>query len=292
MIKVLILGSTGLLGSTLLKYFSKKNNFKCYGAIRKNPYSTKLRNISTKLRNIKNIKICKIDYKKKSDIITVFNQIKPNIIINCIGIINKFTQKNKISETIRINSILPHDLAEIVNLKKKRLIHFSTDCVFSGKKGNYIETDIADPQDVYGQSKLLGELNYPNTLTLRTSIVGHELQSKNGLLEWFLDQNKPVKGYKNAIFSGLTALEIAKVLDKFVIPNTDLEGLYQLSGKKISKYDLLDIIKKVYKKNIKININKNVKVNRSLNSNLFQQITGYKPKTWNKMIKEMFEFST
>lgn len=285
MIKILILGPTGLLGNTLLKYFSKKNNFKCYGAIRK-------KSDTIKLKNIKNIKLYKINYKKRINIIKLFNQIKPNLIINCIGIIKQLTKKKKTSEIIRVNSFLPHYLAEIVNLQKKiRLIHFSTDCVFSGIKGNYKETDLPDASDIYGRSKLLGELSCSNTLTLRTSIIGHELQTKHSLLNWFLDQKKSVKGYKNAIFSGLTTLEIAKVLDKFIIPNKNLEGLYHLSGKKISKYDLLNLIKKVYKQNVKININRNVKINRSLNSNSLQQITGYKPSSWNKIIKEMFEFS-
>jgi dTDP-4-dehydrorhamnose reductase len=285
MIKILILGSTGLLGSTLLKYLSKKNNYKCYGAIRK-------KSDAIKLKNIKDIKLYKIDYKKRCSITKVFNQINPNIIINCIGITKQLVHKNKISEIIRVNSFLPHFLSQLVNLQKKiRLIHFSTDCVFSGIKGNYKETDLPDAQDIYGRSKLLGEISCSNTLTLRTSIIGHELQTKYSLLNWFLDQKKFVEGYKNAFFSGLTTLEIAKVLDRFIIPNKNLEGLYHLSGKKISKYDLLNLIKKVYKKDIKININRNVKINRSLNSNSLQIITGYKLNSWNKIIKEMFDFS-
>jgi dTDP-4-dehydrorhamnose reductase len=155
----------------------------------------------------------------------------------------------------------------------------------------YKETDIPDAVDNYGISKYLGEPYGKKSLCVRTSIIGHELQTKHSLLNWFLDQKKSVKGYKNAIFSGLTTLEIAKVLDKFIIPNKNLEGLYHLSGKTISKYDLLNLIKKVYKLNIKININRNVKINRSLNSNSLQQSTGYKPNSWNKIIKEMFEFS-
>lgn len=285
MIKILILGSTGLLGSTLLKYFSKKNNFKCYGAIRK-------KSDAVKLKYIKGIKLYKVDYKKKYSIIKVFNQINPNIIINCIGITKQLVHKNKISEIIWVNSFLPHFLAQIVNSQKKiRLIHFSTDCVFSGTKGNYKETDLPDAQDIYGRSKLLGEISYSNTLTLRTSIIGHELQTKYSLLNWFLDQKKFVEGYKNAFFSGLTTLEIAKVLDRFIISNKKLEGLYHFSGKKICKYNLLNLIKKVYKKDIKININRNIKINRSLNSNSLKIITGYKPKSWNKIIKEMFEFN-
>ena len=280
----MILGSTGLLGSTLLKYFSRQNNFKCYGAIRKN-------SDIAKLRNIKNIKLYKIDYKNKNNIIKIFNKIRPNIIINCIGVVKQLTYKNKLSEIIRVNSFLPHYLTELANLQKKvRFIHLSTDCVFSGIKGKYKETDFPDAQDIYGRSKLLGELTYPNTLTLRTSIIGHELKTKYSLLNWFLSQKRPVKGYKNAIFSGLTALEIAKLLDRFIIPNKKLNGMYHLSGNAISKYDLLNIIKRVYKKDIKIIIDKNIKINRSLNCNLLQKKTGYKPRNWTKLIQEMFEF--
>jgi len=284
MIKIIVLGSTGLLGSTLLKYFSKQSNIKCYGIIRKN-------SDIDKLKNIKNIKLYKIDYKNKNSITKVFNKIKPNLIINCIGIVKQLTHKNQLSEIIRVNSFLPHYLAELANMKNKtRFIQFSTDCVFSGTKGKYKETDFPGAQDIYGRSKLFGELTYSNTLTLRTSIIGHELQTKYSLLNWFLDQKKSVKGYKNAIFSGLTALEIAKFLDKFIIPNKKLNGMYHLSGNPISKYDLLNLIKSVYKKDIKINIDKKVKINRSLNSNLLQKQTGYKPPNWTKIIQEMFEF--
>lgn len=284
MTKLIVLGSTGLLGNTLLKYFSTQTHIKCYGIIRKN-------SDFSKLKSIKNVKLYKIDYKKKNSILKVFNKIKPNLIINCIGVIKQLTHKNQLSEIIKINSHLPHYLTELANIKSKtRFIQFSTDCVFSGTKGKYKETDYPCAQDIYGRSKLLGELTYPNTLTLRTSIIGHELQTKYSLLSWFLDQNKPIKGYKNAIFSGLTALEIAKFLDKFIIPNKKLEGMYHLSGNTISKYELLNLVKSVYKKDIKIIIDKKVKINRSLNSNLLQKQTGYKPPNWITLIQEMFEF--
>ena len=284
MTKLIVLGATGLLGNTLLKYFSKQSNIKCYGIIRKN-------SDIDKLKSIKNVKLYKIDYKNQNNIIKVFNKIKPNLIINCIGLVKQLTHKNQLSEIIRINSFLPHYLTELANVKNKtRFIQFSTDCVFSGTKGKYKETDFPGAQDIYGRSKLLGELTYPNTLTLRTSIIGHELQTKYSLLSWFLDQKKPIKGYKNAIFSGLTALEIAKFLDKFIIPNKKLNGMYHLSGNTISKYELLNLVKSFYKKDIKIIIDKKVKINRSLNSNLLQKQTGYKPPNWTKLIQEMFEF--
>ena len=282
--KVLVLGSTGLLGSNLLKYFSIKSNFECFGIIRKN-------SDKKKLKYIKNLKLYKIDFDKPSSFRKVFNKVKPNIIINCIGVVKQVFNNNKNSDIIRVNSFLPHFLSELVNKNNKiRLIHFSTDCVFSGLKGNYSENDIADANDIYAVSKILGEVNYPNTLTLRTSIIGHELKTKHSLLNWFLSQKKLIKGYRNAIFSGLTTPEIAKVLTKYVIPNKKLKGIYHLSGKPISKYDLLYIIKKVYKKEIKILPDFKIKINRSLNSRLFKKVTGYKPPTWNKLIQEMYDF--
>ena len=179
-----------------------------------------------------------------------------------------------------------HQCAQLIT--SLRRIWYGSD---AGKKGNYVESDIPDAKDIYGRSKLLGELHSLNTLTLRTSIIGHELQSKYSLLNWFLDQKKYVNGYKNAIFSGLTTLEIAKIIHKFIIPNRNLNGVYHLSGNSISKYDLLNLIKNVYKKEIKIIINKKVKINRSLNSNLLKKLTGYKVKNWKKLIQEMFEFN-
>ncbi|MDC0863355.1 SDR family oxidoreductase [Candidatus Pelagibacter sp.] len=283
--KILILGSTGLLGSTLLKYFSKKKNFQCFGAIRKDLDIDKL-------KNIKNIKLYKINYNNKKNILKIFNEIKPDLIINCIGVVKQITHKKKLSEIVKVNSFFPHYLAELISLQKKiRLIHFSTDCVFLGQKGNYKEDDLPDAHDIYGRSKLLGELSYRNTLTLRTSIIGHELETNYSLLNWFLSQKKSIEGYKNAFFSGLSALEVANFLDKFIIPNKKIEGIFHLSGKVISKYNLLNLIKVVYKKDIKININRKMKIDRSLNSNSLKRITGYKPKSWNKIIKEMFEFN-
>ncbi len=284
MIKLLILGSTGLLGSTLLKYFSKQSNFKCFGTVRKN-------SDIKKLKKIENVKFYKIDYNSQNSIVNVFNITKSNLIINCTGVVKQVTHKNQLSEIIKVNSFLPHYLAELATLRKNvRFIHFSTDCVFLGTRGKYQEKDFQDAQDIYGRSKLLGELSFPRTLTLRTSIIGHELQTKYSLLNWFLSQKKMVKGYKNAIFSGLTSLEIAKILHKYIIPHKNLSGIYHLSGKAISKYDLLKLIKRIYKKNTKIMLDRKVRINRSLNSNILQNQIGYKPRNWIKLIQEMYDF--
>jgi len=284
MTKVLILGSTGLLGSTILKYFSIKSNFKCFGTIRKS-------SDKKKLKYINKVKLYKVDFDKSRSLRKVFSMIKPNLVINCIGVVKQVLNNNMNSEIIRVNSFLPHYLSELANENNEiRFIHFSTDCVFSGLKGRYLESDVTDAKDIYGVSKMLGEVDKSNTLTLRTSIIGQELQTNYSLLNWFLSQKKQIKGYKNAIFSGLTAPEIARVIHNYVIPNKKIRGIYHLSGKPISKYDLLYILKKIYKKKIKIVPDLKIKINRSLNSNLFQKATGYKPPTWNKLIEEMYEF--
>ena len=212
--------------------------------------------------------------------------------INCLGITNKNISSSKNSEEfICINSLLPCRLQKICADLGSRLIHFSTDCIFSGNKGFYSENDNPDPIDLYGRSKLLGELNFENTLTIRKSVIGHELISKNGLLEWFLFQNQFVEGYKNVIFSGTTVLELAILIEKYIIPRSDLKGILNISGESISKFDLLKILAQVYDKSIEIIPNESMKINRTLNGSQFNKLTGYKISSWSSLIKSMYEFN-
>ena len=171
------------------------------------------------------------------------------------------------------------------------MIHFSTDCIFSGNKGFYSEKDIPDPPDIYGRSKLLGELNYENTLTIRKSVIGHELETKKGLLEWFLAQNNYVQGYKNVIFSGITVLELARLIDTYIIPRSDLKGILNISGQSISKFDLLKLLANVYNKSIEIIPNESMNINRTLNGSQFNKLTGYRISPWSSLIKSMYEFN-
>jgi len=168
-----------------------------------------------------------------------------------------------------------------------RLIHISTDCVYSGAKGNYMESDPADCEDIYGRSKLLGEVDYPHAITLRTSTIGHELQSMHGLLDWFLCQKKQCNGYTRAIFSGLPTIVLAQIIRDIVIPNTILTGLYHISAEPISKYELLKLIADEYGKTIDIIKDEKFTIDRSLNSNRFQNATGFKSASWPDLIKLM-----
>ena len=162
--------------------------------------------------------------------------------------------------------------------------------MFSGEKGFYSEDDNPDPIDLYGKSKLLGEISGTNAITIRTSIIGHSLSSNHGLIDWFLTQKYEVKGYKKAIFSGLTTSELSKVIINYIIPNKKLNGLFNISSEPISKYDLLDLVRTIYKKDIEIKGDYNFVIDRSLNSNKFKSIVNYNPPNWETMLKEMYEY--
>ena len=228
-----------------------------------------------------------------NDLRRKIKELMPDVIINCIGQTNKIPGKNlnNIERYINLNSLFPFRLKEICVEIKSRLIHFSSDCVFSGKNGSYSEKDNPDPKDIYGKSKLLGELDNENIITIRKSVIGHELDSKKGLLEWFLNHEGIVEGYKEAIFSGLTVLELARIIDMYILPNKDIKGIIHLSADPISKYDLLKIIANQYNKIIKIEPNEDIKIDRSLNSDHFKDLTGYKSDPWPLLIKSMEEFN-
>ncbi|MDC3031267.1 SDR family oxidoreductase [Prochlorococcus sp. AH-716-P08] len=285
--RIIILGSNGLLGNTIIRYFFENFNYETFGFCRD---SSKLGFLNK--NNFQRINVVK-DIFNTEDLKKKIEKIKPDVIINSIGITNKIKNENSnfIQKIIQVNSLFPHQLQKLCLQLGIRLIHLSSDCVFSGDKGFYSEQDNPDPIDIYGKSKLLGELDYENTITIRKSVIGHEINSKNGLLEWFLKQEGEVKGYKKAIFSGITVLELAKVIDMHIIPNQNLRGVYHVSGQSISKYNLLKIIASEYKKVIKIVPNEEVKIDRSLNSTKFNKITGYQSEAWPKLIKSMAKFN-
>lgn len=168
------------------------------------------------------------------------------------------------------------------------MIHISTDCVFSGTKGNYTESDVSDATDLYGRTKYLGEVEYPHCVTLRTSIIGHELRTDLSLVDWFLNQTGTVKGFTKAIYTGFPTVEMERIITNHVIPNEDLRGTYHVSSAPISKYDLLSLVKSVYRKQIDIEKFDNFVLDRSLDSSKFQLVTGYKPPSWDTMVEDMY----
>jgi dTDP-4-dehydrorhamnose reductase len=283
--KVLLLGASGMLGNALFLTLFNSNNFLIKGTIR-NKNKKILSDDIYKNSIIRNVDV--INFKKLERLISKF---KPDFIVNCIGITNKQILRTPKSMVFKINCLLPFFLSELSEAKKIKFIHISTDCVFDGKDSEYFEDSYKTATDIYGVTKSIGEeINKSeNSLIIRTSIIGHELTKKEGLLEWFLHQKKNVDGYKNVIYSGLTTVELSNIIMK-IIKKNKIFGLYHISSNKISKYNLLLIIKKKY--NIDININKNLSHKKKLilNSKKFQKDTGIIVKSWSKQIQEMKSF--
>ena len=281
---LMILGANGMLGHMLFKYFNFYSSLNTIGILRDKS------NLSNDPKLYKSKNIFEFNILEDNELNKLINKFKPEFIINCVGIVKQHQDANNPLVSIAVNSLFPHKLNKLCQLFGIKLIHISTDCIFSGKRGNYTENDYSDSSDLYGRSKFLGEINTNNGITLRTSYIGEELVTKRGLLSWFLSQEGIIKGFSKAIYSGLTTLEIAKVIEKFVLPNKSLKGIYHLSSNPIDKYSLLNIIKKEYEKDVIIVKDKNYKINRSLNSSKFQFETGYKPLKWEKSIKLMRDF--
>lgn len=283
-VRVLIIGATGMLGNALINFFYKTPDYQVYGSVRS---EAALKFFPMELHEYL---VVNINVESSDDLIRLFKEVRPQVVINCVGLVKQLKESKNPIKSILINSYLPHRLVELCSLLNARYIQISTDCVFSGNKGMYVETDIPDAADIYGRSKLLGEVYDQNSITLRTSIIGNELEGNRSLINWFLSQSDTVSGYKNAIFSGLPTVELARVIRDFVLPNQELTGLYHVSVDPISKYDLLKIVADQFDKRIEIIPDDSVRINRSLNSSKFKSATGFTPKPWPQLIAEMHSF--
>lgn len=283
--KILVLGATGMLGHTLYRLFSATAGLTAFGSIR-NERSLAL--FDQKLRG--NL-IAGVDAADINSLIGIFAETAPDVVVNCVGVIKQLKSAKDPLYTIPINALLPHTLARLCQAAGARLIHLSTDCVFRGDKGMYLESDPPDATDLYGRSKLLGEVDYANAITLRTSIIGHELgESKNGLVEWFLSQQGSAKGYTQAVFSGFPTVEIGNVIVNYVLPDTGLHGLYHVASQPINKHDLLQLVARIYGKEITLSEDDTLRINRSLDASRFNAATGYTPPTWVELVMRMKEF--
>ncbi len=280
--RILIIGASGMIGSGLMMGLSRYLDLDIYGICRSNPFERFADNISSKI-------ITGLDISDFDRLMDVMGNVKPNMVINCIGIVKQSAVAEDAMTMVYLNAYWPHRLARICKVLGCRMIHISTDCVFSGDKGNYTEADAPDATDLYGRSKALGEVvDQPHCLSVRTSTIGPELkQPKHGLLEWFLAQERICSGYSKAIYSGLTTLELANIFYSYIFPRTDFTGLYQIAGPVINKYELLKVIGSVYEKKIDIISSDKVKINRSLNATRFFDISRYTPPSWEEMLQNM-----
>lgn len=222
-------------------------------------------------------------------LVSVLDKVRPEVVINCVGLIKQIADAKDPLTALPINSMLPHQLALLCSLAQARLIHVSTDCVFSGRRGGYREDDISDAEDLYGKSKYIGELHdRPGAITLRTSIIGHELNSSQSLVDWFLSQQGAVKGFSKAIFSGLPTVELARVMKDYVLPRPELSGLYHVAAQPIDKLGLLRLVAKQYDKHTEIIPDDKLVIDRSLDGNRFSEITGYIAPAWPELVRIMW----
>lgn len=281
--KILVLGVTGMLGHAIFKHFMNVGGYDVYGTVRFK--SGNLGNFFSE-KELAHI-IEGVDADNFDSFIRAFGIVKPDIVINCIGIIKHLPEAKNYYKSINVNSFLPHRLAQLCYIANARFIHVSTDCVFDGKRGNYKEYDNSNAEDLYGKSKYLGEVDYPHAVTIRTSIIGHELSSDISLIDWFLSQNTAVNGYTNAIYTGFPTYEIANIIQEYIIPNPQLHGLYHVSSDPISKYDLLNLVAEMYNKKIDINPFSGFVLDRALDSTRFRNELNFTPKPWSELVKLM-----
>lgn len=281
---VLILGVTGMLGSAVFRQLSSDQRYQVWGTLR-NVGGQRHFPVPLHAQLISNV-----DVLDQDALVSVLERIRPDVVINCVGLIKQLADAKDPLLALPINAMLPHRLARLCGLAGARLIHVSTDCVFSGREGGYAEADLSDAVDLYGKSKFIGELHeVPHAITLRTSIIGHELGTRFSLIDWFLSQSGPVKGYAKAIFSGLPTVELARVMKDYVIPTPNLHGLYHVSVDPIDKLSLLELVAEVYGHKIQIIPDEQVCIDRSLDSSRFRKATAYAPPTWPELVKMMHD---
>jgi dTDP-4-dehydrorhamnose reductase len=286
--KILVFGTTGMLGYQIFKFFSSQSTHDIFGTVRYQKNDIFLKNFHAFKDDGKII--FDFDISSFESVVSLLSELKPDLIINSIAYTNKNNESNDFFNAALVNSVFPKKLSELCFDLKIRMIHFSSDAIFNGSKGPYFEKDPPDFLDLYGLTKYLGEIsNNELVVTIRTSIIGHVIPKTNtkNIVNWFLNESEQVKGFSNYVFSGLTTLEVSKILNDYIIPNEQLYGIYQVSSKPISKFDLLKLISSSYGKKIGIIPDNLVKINRSLDSSRFSQITGYRAPEWSVLINEM-----
>ncbi len=275
-----------MLGHKLVQVLQKK--FEVWATTRKSLEKTESYGFFDRDKIINNV-----DADSIESIRNAVDKIKPDVVVNAVGIIKQLPTSKDVIKTLNINSIFPHRLAELSDEFDFKIITVGTDCVFTGSKGNYTENDVADALDLYGKSKNFGELSGKHCLTLRTSIIGREINTAHSLVEWFLsNRNGRVRGYKNAIYSGFPTYVFAEIIADLIENHPHLEGLYHVSSEPLNKFNLLKLINEAYKANIEIEPFEDFYIDRSLNSDKFRAETGFQPKAWEEMIEIMARDAT
>jgi dTDP-4-dehydrorhamnose reductase len=278
--RVLLLGGTGMLGHRLWINLQKEHEVWVTVRGEGNPFPAVPRFPAGRI-------VHRVDGLVSDDVIAALGAVRPELVINCIGLIKQMEHAGDPLPALSMNALLPHRVAAICRAVGARFVHISTDCVFSGRKGSYTESDPSDAEDIYGRTKFLGEVQGPHAITLRTSIIGQEIKSRLGLIEWFLAQTGTIQGYQKAMYSGFTTDELSRIILEHVIPNPELQGVYHVSSEPISKFALLRLAKQAYGKEIEILPEDRFQCDRTLDSTRFRKAAGYVPPPWAEMIRDL-----
>jgi dTDP-4-dehydrorhamnose reductase len=280
-LRILILGGDGMLGHRLLMHLQDRHETKV--TLRRELAAYEHYGLFT-LEN----SYWSVEVKDTERLLDVVGDFRPEAVINAVGIVKQRGPAKEAIPSLEINALLPHRLAVLCRAVGARLVHLSTDCVFSGRKGNYTEGDLPDAEDLYGRTKLLGEVTDAGCITLRTSIIGLELSRRVGLIEWFLAQRGEIRGFTKAIYTGLTTAEMSRVIERVLVEHPHLSGVWQVGSEPINKYDLLVWFSEVLgRDDVHIVPDDTVKIDRSLLPVAFGKATGYSAPGWNEMLKEL-----
>lgn len=283
MTRLLVLGGTGMLGHRLWQ--RARESLDAFATVR----AEELDPVAAVVLDPDRV-FCGVQASRPETVARAIDESGADVVVNCIGIVKQADAARDPLPSIQVNSLFPHQAAALCRRRGKRFIHISTDCVFSGSRGGYTEGDLPDAADLYGRSKLLGEATSAGSLTLRTSIIGRELVSSYGLVEWFLAEataGNPIRGFSQAIFSGFTTRALADVLIEVALKRPELEGLWHLSADPIDKNRLLHMLRDGYRLTAEISPDDSVKIDRSLDSSRFRDATGWLPPSWQEMIDQM-----
>lgn len=279
-----MLGASGMLGHQLVRHLAPGHEV--FATVRTPDGPT----VRTVLGEACEKIFTDIDATNFDSVAGVFAAATPDVALNCIGVIKQLSAAKDPTTSIEINALFPHRLAALCRAGETRLVHFSTDCVFSGARGNYSESDVADAADLYGRTKLLGEVEGPGCLTLRTSIIGRDLVKDVGLLEWFLsNRGSKVRGFRRAVFSGFPTVELARIVGWIISEHEELDGVYHVASPPIDKYDLLVRIRDAMDLDIEIVPDDELEIDRSLDGSRFRRATGFEPRSWDEMVSTLVE---
>lgn len=278
--RCLILGGDGMLGHQLMATLSARNEVRC--TLRQDEAAYAQYGLFSP-----NNAWFGVDARDHNRLEAIVGEWKPDVVINAVGIVKQRADSYDMIPSLEINALLPHQLAMLCKAAGARLIHVSTDCVFDGQDGGYTEESLSNAVDIYGKTKFLGEVHDDHCLTLRTSIIGFELARKTSLLEWFLAQTGTVKGFRRAIFSGFSTVELSRIIDRMIHEHPQAHGLYQVSSEAIDKFTLLTLIRDRFGLTTEIVPDDDFHCDRSLDSSRFRREFGYTPPSWDEQISEL-----